>query len=210
MSQSLDLMILKVFPNLNVSLWFCKHLFIHLFSFSYWSVQMDFKTHLREAQALLLQKLSTRIFWYLFSHVAFLVLTFSVFSFSAELLLLLRVLLHWLPGKFRLVSARRPASIWVRGRLKPLIPLLVPGMHCQPVSEYMIGEPCGSDPFSQPSRFLPFSKINWCVSLISSREMTPSRGRISIQPLFLKELPKSCFSRSDLDTVFLFTQMSHR
>lgn len=53
-----------------------------------------------------------------------------------------------LSSKFRLVSAWRPASIQVRGRLKPLIPLLVPDMHYQSVSEYVIGEPCGSDTFS--------------------------------------------------------------
>lgn len=74
--------------------------------------------------ALLLQKLLTSILWYLLSQVTLLVLTFSVFSFCAELLLLLRVSLQWLSREFRLglVPAWGAANMQVRGREKHFIP----------------------------------------------------------------------------------------
>ena len=47
--------------------------------------------------ALLVQELLTRVLWYLLCQVALLVFTFSVLSFSAELLLLLSLVT--LPGR---------------------------------------------------------------------------------------------------------------
>lgn len=120
----------------------------------YWSVEVNFKTYLWEAQ-----HCSYRNYWQGYCGTCFLKLLccFWHFQFSSFLLLLLlRVLLHWVTSKFRLglVPVSGAASIQVRDRRKTFIPSFS-GRYELSTCFWIYGEPWGSDAFSQPSPFSP-------------------------------------------------------
>lgn len=150
----------------------------------YWSVEVNFKTYLWEAQ-----HCSYRNYWQGYCGTCFLKLLccFWHFQFSPFLQNYCcsseSCCTDWqVSSGLALCQCQVQPVYKSEVGEKPLFPLLVAGVHCPPVSEYM-GSHGGQMPSHSPVLFLPCSKINCGMSLISSRELTPSRGWVGIQPL---------------------------